>query len=335
MRRWLFFLFLVSFNGFAQQSPQYSQYIRNQYMINPAATGVYDFLDVSIGGRMQWLGVPGGPKTSYAYISAPVRKVGGARMKRTYGKIRRNKRAVRHPRIRRGSLSHAFGGHFLADQYGPFRQLKLMGTYAVHLPVNRDYSFSFGTNVGLSNRVFIPENAQVLSVLVNNGVHDATYANYQASQGSQFTMDVEAGIYFYGDNVFAGISANQLTGQLAQFGNRAFNFDPGMHFFLTGGYKFEINPRTTITPALLVKYIPPAPVSWELSAQVDYRERWWFGASYRHKDAVVLMVGGTISNQFRIGYSFDLNTSRFIRYSAGGHELVMSFMIGRDQNKWR
>ena len=56
----------------AQQLPQISQYLRNQYMINPGAAGVYDFTDVTLGGRLQWAGLEDAPKTSYLAASAPL-----------------------------------------------------------------------------------------------------------------------------------------------------------------------------------------------------------------------------------------------------------------------
>ena len=60
-------------------------------MMNPGATGVYDFVDVTLGGRMQWLGFDNAPKTSYLYFAAPVSALKNAKMKRTYGVIRRGR----------------------------------------------------------------------------------------------------------------------------------------------------------------------------------------------------------------------------------------------------
>ena len=51
--------------SYAQQNPQYSQYLRNQFMINPAAAGVYDFVDITMSGRWQWLGFDDSPRTAY------------------------------------------------------------------------------------------------------------------------------------------------------------------------------------------------------------------------------------------------------------------------------
>ncbi len=324
----MFFL-LISGVSLAQQSPQYSQYIRNQYMLNPGATGAYDFLDVTLGGRLQWAGFDNAPKTSYLYFSAPVSELTRSSMKRTYGVIRRGNKSVKHPVMRTGKGGHAVGGYLLADQYGPFRQLKAMGSYAFHLPINRDYTISLGVNAGLANRAFDPMKAQVLSEIANTGVYDATYSMYAASQGAQNTLEVESGLYFYGKDVFFGVSANQLTQDFVKFGNRNFNFDPAMHFFISGGYKIRMDQKWTVTPAFLVKYVQPAPISFDISALFDYQERFWFGLSYRHQEAIVGMFGATFSDRFKAGYSYDFNINRFNRNSFGGHELVLGFMFGR------
>ena len=66
---------IIAFNfAYTQQVPQYSQYLRNQFMVNPAAAGVYDFTDVTVSGRMQWLGLENAPMTSYASACAPLSK---------------------------------------------------------------------------------------------------------------------------------------------------------------------------------------------------------------------------------------------------------------------
>lgn len=337
MKKWTFILLLCCLGSFsnAQQVPQYSQFLQNQYMVNPGATGVYDFMNISLGGRLQWAGLENAPKTTYLYFSAPAEKWRNASMTRTYGKIRRGNIRVRHPRVRYGSLVHAFGGSFVADQYGPFRQIKMMGTYALHLPLNRDYNLSFGTSLGLSNRSFLPENAQVLSVLTNTGVFDQTYDTYAANQGAQNTMELDAGMYFHGKGGFFGISMNQLTKDFVQFGNRDFNFDPRMHLFVTGGVELELNNDLTITPAFLVKYVRPAPISVEVMAQLEFQERYWFAASYRHKDAIVANIGMYASNKFKLGYSFDLPITPIRRYSVGSHELVLTLMLGRDESRAR
>ena len=316
---------LLSSVSFGQQVTQFSQYMKNQYMVNPGSAGMYDFLDVTVGGRMQWLGFDNAPKSSYLYISSPLKKKQG-RAKYNPG-IRISNRAVQAPKVGTGKLKHAVGGFVLADQYGAYQQLKFAGTYALHLPINRDYNISLGTNVGLSNRTFLKDRAQTLNVLTGVGV-DPTYDAYSQSANLN-TLDVGLGIYFYSQELFVGVSAEQLTKDFVSFGSGTANFDPRNHFRFVAGYKFEMNRDWDVTPSLLMKYVQNAPLSIEGSAIFDYKNWLWFGASYRSTDAVVAMIGLTISERFKFGYSFDYNVSRFNKYSAGGHELVLGLMFGR------
>lgn len=323
---------LVAGISYGQQIPQYSQYVGNQYMVNPAAAGSDDYISLTLGGRLQWTGFDNAPKTSYLYFAAPSSKLRNGRMKRTYGIIHKRNRAVKHPTMRFGGSGHCFGAQLLADQYGPFRTFKLAGTYAYHLGLSRDYRLSFGVNAGLSSRAFLADKAEVLSVMTNTGLYDATYSSYAGNQAAQYNLEVDAGLYFYGKGAFAGFSVSQLTGDLVKFGNRMTNFDPKMHFLLSGGSKFVLNRRYTFTAAGLMKYVYNAPLSWELTVRHEVSQKFWYGLSYRHKDAVVGMFGVELNNKFRFGYSFDLSISKLIRYNSGGHEIVLGLILGKERS---
>src|SRR3954469_22891785 len=58
----------------AQQRPQYTQYIFNNFILNPAISGIENYIDVKAGYRTQWEGLEGAPQTSYISIHAPLGK---------------------------------------------------------------------------------------------------------------------------------------------------------------------------------------------------------------------------------------------------------------------
>ncbi len=178
---------------FGQQVAQYSQYMRNQYMVNPGSAGMYDFLDITAGGRLQWVGFDNAPMTSYLYASTPLKKNLG-RAKYNPG-IRISNRSVKAPEVGTGKLKHAVGGMIIADQYGAYRQLKFAGTYAIHLPVSKNYNLSFGVNLGMSNRTFLKDRAQTLNVLTGVGI-DPTYDAYSSSANLN-SLVLVSGFYFY------------------------------------------------------------------------------------------------------------------------------------------
>ena len=243
----------------AQQIPQYSQFQRNQFMINPAAAGVYDFVDITMSGRWQLLGVDDSPKTSYLAFSVPVRFT----PKYYNPGIRTSSGPVENPDIKTGKLKHTFGGQLLADQYGAFRKFSFSGTYAIHMPITKKVNLSFGVKAGLSNNSFLADQAQVLNIMApdQNQYNDDTYTDFIKNQSNKYIMDVGAGLYLYSKNLFFGIAAEQLTRDMVEFGQGTANFDPQLHYSILGGYKIPINNKFTLTPGFLTKYMTPAPVS--------------------------------------------------------------------------
>ncbi len=311
---------LLAYSSNSQQMAQYSQYLRNQFMINPGAAGVYDFSDVTIGGRVQWAGFNNAPKTTYVSYSAPL-AVGLARSKYNPGLLMSSGHA-KNPEIKTGKFKHAIGSQMVADEYGAFRKIQFSGTYAIHIPINRNYNLSFGTKLGVTNHTFLKDRA-----IVANSETDNTYSNYTNSQTNVSTLDIGTGLYFYSKQLFFGIAADQLTGDKISFGTGSANFDPRVHLTVTGGYKIPVGNDFTITPAFLVKYMNPIVPTIETSVQFEYAEWFWVAASYRHKDALIGMIGLNISNRFKFGYSYDFSISKFSTYSSGGHEIILGIML--------
>jgi len=315
---------LASFIVTSQQLPQVSQYLRNQFMINPAAAGVYDFTDVTLAGRMQWAGLADAPKTTYLSACAPLSSF-SSRNKGKYNPGLRNSSGVsKNPEIKTGKLKHAVGTQVIADQFGAFRNLNFSGTYAIHLPITSSYNLSFGTKIGIMNHSFLQDRAVVADVASDN-----TYSSFVSNNGNVNVLNVGVGMYFYSNDLFFGISADQLTKDMVSFGSGSGFYDSRMHFNVTGGYKIGLGDDYSITPAFLVKYMSPINPTIEGSIQFEYKEWLWTAVSYRHKDALVGMVGMNLSSKFKLGYSFDYTMSDLKQYSSGGHELVLGIMLGR------
>jgi type IX secretion system PorP/SprF family membrane protein len=230
---------------------------------------------------------------------------------------------IANPEIKTGKLKHAVGGQLVADQYGAFRKLSFAGTYAIHLPVIKEkYNLSFGTRLGIANNAFIQDRA-----VVKNPTNDPNYTDFVANQSTQNFMNLGAGLYFYSNRLFLGVSGDQLTRGLVSFGASSANFDPEIHANATGGFKFNITNEITLTPAFLVKMMSPAPLNIEGSLQVEYKEWLWAGLSYRHGDAAIVMAGLNITQKFKFGYSYDYSINQFNNYSRGGHELILGIML--------
>ena len=335
MKKLIYYIIIVASCSVshAQQLPQYAAFHRIQDVYNPGATGTFDMLNVSLLGRYQWLGFNNdfqgnvAPRTSVLTVSniLPSKKVRfnpAARF--SSGSI--DAQAITNPKVTTGKVKHAVGLQLIADEYGAFRNLGISGTYAIHLPMNDQLNFSLGTRVGLTNDVFLSEKAQVMSML-NGGQNDVIYDDFIANGYSRMFLNISSGLYLYSQKFFFGISANQLTKDYVSIGSGTANFQPKMHFDLTTGYNFQLNQKLTMMPSVMVKYMDPSPLNIQGNMQFEYMEWLWLGIGYRHKDAIISMVGGNITDNIRIAYNYEYSLSRIVDYSSGSHEVLIGFIL--------
>lgn len=318
----------LSVYTFGQQLPQYSQFQRNQIMSNPGAAGSYDFLDITLGGRYQWAGFDNSPKTGYLYASSVVNKP----KVRYNPSLRTSNGPFANPKVSTGRVKHAVGGEVYMDEYGAFRKLSFSGIYAVHIPVTKKTNLSLGTKIGITSNNFLADRAVVLSNMegyTGTPVTDDVYAQFVQNQSSLNFLNIGLGLYYYSDQFFVGVSVDQLSKDFVRFGSGTANFDPNMHGQVIAGYKFPVSDNLTLMPSFIGKYMKPAPFSFDVNLQLEYKEWLWFMGGYRNSNDIIVGLGANISQRFKLGYSYDFTVSKIGKYSSGSHEVVLGLMLGR------
>ena len=324
MKRSLCVLFLavMSLSVAAQQRAQYTQYIFNNYLLNPAVSGIENYTDLKGGYRSQWSGLEGAPVTSYISIHAPI------------GKNFINSSANSFPSDGNNPMSRSFlqtyaaaephhgvGLQAVFDETGPLRRTDVSLSYAYHLGVTEVLNVSFGVAAGFSkidldiSQVNLGENANDPAIL--------------ASQNSNTKPDLGAGIWIYGPRYFIGVSALQLLGQNLSFTDDK-AYDQGKlapHFFTTAGYKFYLGDDFAAIRSAMIKHVSPAPTSVDLNLKVAFRDKFWLGGGYRVNDSFSAMAGMNISHLFNLSYSYDYTTSGLNAVSSGSHEVVLGLLL--------
>lgn len=316
------------FTAFAQgqQLGQFSQYVQNPMILNPAATGIYDYTDINLSMRKQWSGLDGSPTTFYGSVNASLRKKVQAasfspslRTSATGGGT-----TVAVPDYGR-KIKHGIGGYLLSDEYGAFQKMTGNVSYALHIPIGETYWISGGLGLAISNLAFDQDR---VSLVEGN---DNTYTQFIANGTSSTFFDLNAGIYLYSDNLFLGYATNQLLGDAVTFGDKLGDADLQIHHFATLGYRINVNDNFALTPSAMVKIMSPTPASFDITMKAEFQEKFWLGASYRHTDAVVGLVGFNLNNVFKLGYSYDFTLSNLNSYNSGSHEIVLGIMLGRNK----
>lgn len=308
----------LAYTGIAQQRSQYTQYMMNNYLLNPALTGIEDYTDIKLGNRQQWVGLEGAPVTYYITAHMPLNKeasvvrgragkTGGAR------KINQNRFIKPYPH-------HGLGIMALTDKTGPLRRTNLNLSYAYHLPLNNNLNISTGVYGGLLQNSFNPGEATFVNpddqVITNNFVNYAYF-------------DTGVGTWLYSQDFFIGLAGTQLLKSRRDLNPNGSNIGGSLqpHFFATGGFKIRATPSLTLIPSTLIKVARPSPVSVDLNLKAVYADRVWVGGSYRTQDAFAAMVGFNLSYLMELGYSYDLNSTNLNVSHSGTHEIVVGFKL--------
>jgi type IX secretion system PorP/SprF family membrane protein len=307
---------------YAQQKPQYTQYVFNNYLLNPAVTGIENYTDLKAGYRSQWTGLNGAPVTSYISINAPLGRnfIDGDAMAMPSG-------GAVNPFSRDYSRSylsaephHGIGGMVVTDRAGPITQTNIGASYAYHLGVTDRLNLAVGAMVGL-NHISLD-----LSQIVLADPNDPAIIS---GRNSQWRPDVSVGVWAYAGDFFIGASAQQLVKQTLNFGEGS-NYNQSKtvpHLFLTGGYKLYLSEDVTLLPSILFKFVQPAPTSFDFNMKLAFSDKLWLGGSYRHNDSYSAMAGVNINSIISIGYSYDFTNSNLRTVSNGSHEIVLGILL--------
>jgi type IX secretion system PorP/SprF family membrane protein len=291
----IFCLFaIIAVNGFAQQDPMYTLYMNDPILINPAYAGTRGNLSLNGVFRKQWVGLDWQPTTTSVTINSPFwnNKVG-------------------------------IGFSFMNDKIGPMQQTGLYLDYSYHLHFTRNRNLCLGLKAGFTN---LDLNIANLSVADWNDIV-FTYDNTPV-----FLPNFGVGAYYYTDRFYVGFSIPLLLKN--SFNKKENNLllvgKEDRTYIITAGAIFTaINPILKIKPTILSRTIFGAPPSVEISATAILYDKIWFGLLYRVGDATAAHVRFQITQQFQIGYSYDLTNTDLRPHNKGTHEIMLNYVFTR------
>ncbi len=285
----LVFITLVSINVCAQQDPQYTQYMYNTMSVNPGYAGQREVLSATALYRTQWVGIDGAPKTVTFGIHSPLE----------------NNRL-------------GLGLNIVSDQIGPAVETTMDANFSYTIPVDTfgETELSFGIKGGL----------HVLDTDWSKGI----YRNPDAAFNENVNLispTLGAGLYLHSNSWYVGLAIPNFLNT-----NHYDDFQESlaterMHYFLIGGYVFDVSNDLKLKPAFLAKAVKGAPMIADLSINALIKESLTLGLAYRWDDAVSGLVGFQISDGLYIGYAYDVTTTNLNNYNSGSHEIMLRFEL--------
>jgi type IX secretion system PorP/SprF family membrane protein len=145
------------------------------------------------------------------------------------------------------------------------------------------------------------------------------------SDEKKLSPNIGIGFYLYSDKYYVGFSAPKLIETTIDEEYAASKNELKRHYYIIGGYIWQLNSRWLFKPTLLTKAVSGAPVSNDITMQFLYNDRIWMGAMYRIGDAAGLFVDVKINRQIMVGYGYDFSLNGLSGINGGTHEIMLSF----------
>ncbi len=321
----------------AQQSAQYTQYMVNPYLMNPALASVEDMVDIKTGYRAQWVGFN---QNEVAADQATIVNTGQVVAPRTMyvsghspiGKPH----AVMHYVTEAKSWFGA-GGKVVYDKTGPtsWGSYMVSGTYNMALIKPKGSGIYTKGGLRMSAGFFVGFQQYSLNWDQLTFANDLGEPLRGSNSGTvnKFMPDATLGLWLYNEKLFFGLSGNHLFGNRISYNlvndDRIEDGTLARHVFMTGGINQKLTEELVWTPSVLMKFTPGAPLSIDVNNKVTYNKSYWAGLTYRHLDALSIAVGAIITYNYEIAYSYDFTTTdiRTFGKAAATHEITLGYRI--------
>lgn len=286
---------MISTAGWAQQDPQFSQYMFNNFYFNPAFTGTDGVTKITALHRTQWLGYSatfddgGAPTTQMISVHTPLPVVKGG-----------------------------VGGYFVNDNLGPVTNMEFQGSYAYFIPV-RQGRLSLGVRAGMVS--------QKVDFDQFRAIDPSDPLLQRKGTETQFRPDFAFGVAFRKERYYVGAGLNHLNQPSYDFGLNQDN-QLKRHLYFTASYFYEMNFDVRFQFVGLLKS-DLVKSSFDLGVLAYLRNTLWGGLSFRQSDALSLLLGYSFleDKSLSLGYSLDYVINDQDAKEATSHEFMVSYSL--------
>jgi type IX secretion system PorP/SprF family membrane protein len=285
----IFLLTVIGINDLlAQQDPHYTQYMYNMNVVNPAYAGSKENLSFGLLYRQQWVDIEGAPTTFTFSGHSPAGKNVGV------------------------------GLSVISDRIGPVEEQNVYGDFSYTLNLGGEHKLAFGLKAGATFHK-VDLFSQINSTLPDP--NDGAFA--ENTSNSYF--NVGTGLFYYTNKYYVAFSVpNMLRATHLDFNGVQYGNDVA-HYFLTGGYVFDVNQSVKFKPFFMLKSAFNVPASLDLSANFLFNNKFEVGATYRLEDSFGAIVNYAINPNIRIGYAYDHIVSDLRVTTPSSHEVILLF----------
>jgi type IX secretion system PorP/SprF family membrane protein len=272
----------------AQQDPHYTQYMYNMNVINPAYAGSKENLSIGMLYRKQWVEIEDAPTTATFSGHAPVGKNVG------------------------------LGLSVISDKIGPVEENNIYGDFSYTLQLGGEHKLAFGLKAGLTlHQVGLYSD-------INHTLPDQNDPAFAQNTSNSY-FNLGSGLFYYTNKYYLALSVpNMMKSKHLDYNGRKFGSEVS-HYFLTGGYVFDVSENIKFKPFFMMKSAFNAPTSLDLSTNFLFNQKFEAGITYRLEDSFGAMINYAISPNVKLGYAYDHIVSDLNVTTPSSHEIVLLF----------
>ena len=297
------FLLVLTIQLKAQRDFYISQNMLHQPFLNPASIGSYGSLNGALLYKKQWVNIEGAPEIQAFNVNMPLND----------------------------DDDNYIGLSVLHDKIGVNDNFSLSMSYAYALKVDRNTKLSFG----------ISAKANILqsSLLNVKNLQSTKDLSFSKNLKSHVLPNFRYGMYYYSNKFYIGFVIPELFTNSVLINNdlttkNEIKFESKeLHYYLSGGYKFEYSNDMNVITSTLLKHVSGSPLQIELNVLLELEEKLGVGFSYRSSNEFVTILAYKINDIFKMAYSYDFSFSKLAKYHLGTHEISLIFNLER-QNKF-
>jgi type IX secretion system PorP/SprF family membrane protein len=289
-------LLACTFIARTQQLQSSSMYDMQGILHNASMAGVQQDPEVKgIAGatyRHQWSGISGSPQTITVFgsFALPKQKIGIA-------------------------------GYVYNDKTGPTSRTGLQLSLAKHIPFSNGAVFSLGIESRLQQ--YSIDRAKLSQSIGNDPV--------LGTSDNRFKYDAGFGISYTGKTLQLGAAVSQLVQSKLDFYSGSMTpSEEGRlyrHYYFHGRYNWNVDEKTSISPNMMVIYLPNAPTEVMGGVRVEHNNLLWWGLGYRSQQSWMLSAGLHIKKKLTLGYAYDIykNPVGYFNGGNGAHEFMLRY----------
>jgi type IX secretion system PorP/SprF family membrane protein len=271
----------------AQQLPQFTQFMYNNLVINPAYAGAEESLSLTLLHRSQWTGVDNAPSTQS--FSA-------------------------HSLIKRKQIG--LGLTIIRDEIGVHKNTNILTNYAYHIKVAERTFLSMGLQVGLTNLKsdYASLAGAPLDPKLVNSINETM-------------VDFGAGLYLRSPRFDLSLSSPGLLSRTITINDTvSVNFKRA-NFMGFARYRFSLSDNVVMEPGFMLKYFTTLPLSYDVNLNFIFRKVLTAGVSYRKSESIDLILKFQLTPQLQFGYAYDHPVNYAARLSSASHELMLNYLF--------